>query len=73
MLTPLQAMLLPGCPMISAVPVARSRAAAASASLTYLDMSECAAVEDTGLAMTLLNCPRLTHLYLRKCVNVTGT
>ena len=41
--------------------------------LSYLDMSECASLDDTGLQMVVISCPNLTHLYLRKCVNISGT
>ena len=59
--------------MISSIPVTRTRSSAsASSMLSFLDMSECSALDDTGLTMTLLHCPRLTHLYIRKCHNVSG-
>ena len=62
-----------GCPMISSISVTRSRSLAhTSLMLTFLDMSECSALDNTGLTITLLHCPHLTHLYIRKCNNVSG-
>ena len=62
-----------GCPMISSISVTRSRSLAhTSLMLTFLDMSECSALDNTGLTITLLHCPQLTHLYIRKCNNVSG-
>ena len=62
-----------GCPMISSISVTRSRSLAhASLMLTFLDMSECSALDNTGLTITLLHCPQLSHLYIRKCNNVSG-
>ena len=40
--------------------------------LSYLDMSECSSLDDTGLQLVVLSCPNLTHLYLRKCLNISG-
>lgn len=55
--------------MVSSINMARRQSQLA---LTHLDMSECSALDDTGLNMIVLNCPLLTHLYLRKCPNITG-
>lgn len=40
--------------------------------LQYLDMTDCYALEDQGLKVIVKNCPQLLHLYLRRCINITG-
>jgi len=59
-----------GCPMISSINLGNSKRLI---SLSHLDLSECSSLDDTGLAMTVTNCPRITHLYLRKCVQISDT
>ena len=61
--------MLEGCPMISTLSHGRR---SDWLSLTFLDMSECVSLDDTGLARVVTSCPNLTHLYLRKCTNITG-
>lgn len=56
--------------MVSSINIVRKQS---HLSLVHLDMSECGSLDDTGLNMIVLNCPLMTHLYLRKCSNVTGT
>ena len=58
-----------GCPMVSSLNLGRR---GESHPLAYLDMSECSSLDDTGLQMVVLSCPNLSHLYLRKCVNISG-
>ena len=55
--------------MVSSINIVRKQS---HLSLVHLDMSECASLDDTGLNMIVLNCPLMTHLYLRKCSSITG-
>ena len=58
--------------MVSSVNCALRRGGSPSLALTHLDMSECQGLEDQGLLRLLANCPAISHLYLRKCLGVTG-
>ena len=40
--------------------------------LTWLDLTDCVSVEDSGLKMIVEACPQLQYLFLRRCVNITG-
>lgn len=40
--------------------------------LQYLDMTDCYGLQDQGLKVIVKNCPQLLHLYLRRCINITG-
>uniref|UniRef100_A0AAV2LDB6 F-box domain-containing protein n=1 Tax=Knipowitschia caucasica TaxID=637954 RepID=A0AAV2LDB6_KNICA len=40
-------------------------------SVRFLDMSDCFCLEDEGLRAVASHCPRLTHLYLRRCTRLT--
>ena len=55
--------------MVSSINIVRKQS---HLSLVHLDMSECGSLDDTGLNMIVLTCPLMTHLYLRKCSNITG-
>ena len=55
--------------MVSSINIVRKQS---QLSLVHLDMSECSSLDDTGLHMIVLNCQLMTHLYLRKCSNITG-
>ncbi|KAK6639342.1 hypothetical protein RUM43_007614 [Polyplax serrata] len=39
--------------------------------LQYLDLTDCSAVDDSGLKIIVRNCPQLVYLYLRRCVQIT--
>nr|CAH7743368.1 unnamed protein product [Callosobruchus chinensis] len=41
--------------------------------LQYLDLTDCVAVQDSGLMVIVRNCPHLAYLYLRRCVQITDT
>lgn len=41
--------------------------------LQYLDLTDCSAIDDAGLKVIVRNCPQLVFLYLRRCVQITGT
>ena len=40
--------------------------------LQFLDLTDCASLEDAGLKRVVESCPQLLYLFLRRCVNVTG-
>lgn len=60
-----------GCPMVSAINVSQSGAERRTLPLQYLDMSDCADVDDTSLRLIVENCPQLQYLFLRRCHKVT--
>lgn len=39
--------------------------------LQYVDLTDCQALEDSGLKALARACPQLTHLFLRRCVRLT--
>ncbi|KAJ8953283.1 hypothetical protein NQ318_015865 [Aromia moschata] len=39
--------------------------------LQYLDLTDCVAIQDSGLRVIVRNCPQLAYLYLRRCVQIT--
>ncbi len=41
--------------------------------LQYLDLTDCASLEDAGLKMVVETCPQLLYLFLRRCTAITGT
>ena len=59
--------------MVSAINVSQSGGERRTLPLQYLDMSDCADVDDTSLRLIVENCPQLQYLYLRRCYRVTGT
>lgn len=40
--------------------------------LQFLDLTDCYAIDDTGLKTIVQNCPQLVYLYLRRCTQITG-
>ena len=40
--------------------------------LQYLDLTDCASLEDTGLKMVVETCPQLLYLFLRRCTAISG-
>ena len=40
--------------------------------LQYLDLTDCASMEDTGLKMVVESCPQLLYLFLRRCTSISG-
>lgn len=41
--------------------------------LQYLDLTDCTILEDSGLRVIVRNCSQLLYLYLRRCIQITGT
>eukprot|EP00095_Tigriopus_kingsejongensis_P010599 maker-scaffold818_size92908-snap-gene-0.24 protein:Tk10599 transcript:maker-scaffold818_size92908-snap-gene-0.24-mRNA-1 annotation:"f-box lrr-repeat protein 7" len=42
-----------------------------SLNLQYLDLTDCASLEDSGLKMIVETCPQLLYLFLRRCQSIT--
>ena len=40
--------------------------------LQFLDLTDCVRLMDGGLHLIAKNSPHLRHLYLRRCINITG-
>ncbi|CAD5119492.1 DgyrCDS8099 [Dimorphilus gyrociliatus] len=65
-----------GCPNVSCLCLSPSASAhlPAHAKRVYvrnLDLSECSALEDTGLHLIASYCNQLQYVYLRKCIRIT--
>uniref|UniRef100_A0A146LBE7 F-box/LRR-repeat protein 7 n=2 Tax=Lygus hesperus TaxID=30085 RepID=A0A146LBE7_LYGHE len=62
---------LTGCVKISCVSVTPGPEPPRRLLLQYLDLTDCAAVDDGGLRVIVRNCPQLVYLYLRRCTKIT--
>ena len=40
--------------------------------LQFLDLTDCASLEDSGVKMVVEACPQLLYLFLRRCANISG-
>ena len=40
--------------------------------LQFLDLTDCASLEDSGLKMIVESCPQLLYQIMRRCSNITG-
>lgn len=40
--------------------------------LQFLDLTDCCALDDSGLKIVVQNCPQLVYLYLRRCTQISG-
>lgn len=69
--TNLQHLDLTGCVQISCISVTPGPEPPRRLLLQYLDLTDCAAVDDGGLRVIVRNCPHLVYLYLRRCVKIT--
>ena len=58
----------PATAALGGVPPAPSR----TLYLQHLDLSDCTRLLDAGLRLIVKNSPHIQHLYLRRCVNLTG-
>ncbi len=56
-----------GCSLVSGVGVTPHLP------LQFLDMSDCARLDDTSLRLVVESCPQLQFLYLRRCTQISGT
>lgn len=61
-----------GCPQITCINVNPGLEPPRRLLLQYLDLTDCASIQDSGLKIIVRNCPLLVYLYLRRCVQITG-
>ncbi|XP_072402785.1 uncharacterized protein [Diabrotica undecimpunctata] len=67
----LQHLDITGCSKISCINVNNGLEPPRKLQLQYLDLSDCIAVQDSGLLIIVRNAPQLAYLYLRRCVQIT--
>ncbi|CAH1153660.1 unnamed protein product [Phaedon cochleariae] len=60
-----------GCVKISCISINSGPEPPRRLQLQYLDLTDCVAVQDSGLMVIVRNCPQLSYLYLRRCVQIT--
>jgi F-box and leucine-rich repeat protein 7 len=70
--TNLQHLDITGCSQISCI---NQNAADGSRKLLlqYVDLTDCASLDDMGLRLIVKNCPLLIYFYLRRCIMLTDT
>lgn len=68
----LQHLDLSGCVQISCLNPLTGPEPPRRMQLQYLDLTDCPALQDSGLRIIVRNCPQLGYLYLRRCVQITG-
>ena len=66
-----------GCSSICTVSPVQSLSSSRSSTsntinLQWVDLSDCGRLMDAGLHLMAKNSPHLRHLYLRRCINITG-
>lgn len=69
--TNLQHLDVTGCSMISCISLNAGIDTPRKLLLQYLDLTDCGALDDTGLKTIIKNCPLLIYLYLRRCCMLT--
>ncbi|XP_041371761.1 F-box/LRR-repeat protein 7-like isoform X2 [Gigantopelta aegis] len=68
-----------GCPLVTCISLTDKLLSESTSHnqhqiyLRYLDMSDCAALEDVGLGVITSHCSQLQFLYLRRCMRITDT
>lgn len=68
----LQHLDLTGCIQISSISSSSGPEPPRRMQLQYLDLTDCPALQDSGLRNIVRNCPQLAYLYLRRCTQITG-
>lgn len=68
----LQHLDVTGCVQISCISVTAGPEPPRRLQLQYLDLTDCPALQDSGLRVIVRNCPQLAYLYLRRCIQITG-
>lgn len=71
--TNLQHLDITGCPQISCISLNAGIETPRKLLLQYLDLTDCASVDDCGLKTIVKNCPLLIFLYMRRCIQITDT
>ncbi|CAH1103349.1 unnamed protein product [Psylliodes chrysocephalus] len=69
--TSLQHLDITGCTKISCISINNGLQSTRRLQLQYLDLSDCVALQDSGLLVIVRNSPLLAYLYLRRCVQIT--
>lgn len=69
----LQHLDVSGCIKISCVSINPGIEPPRRLQLQYLDLTDCIQLQDSGLEVIVHNCPQLAYLYLRRCIQITGT
>ncbi|XP_025835657.1 F-box/LRR-repeat protein 7 [Agrilus planipennis] len=67
----LQHLDVTGCISISYISVTAGPEPPRRLHIQYLDLTDCPALQDSGLRVIVRNCPQLAYLYLRRCVQIT--
>lgn len=62
-----------GCVKLSCLTINGGPESSRKMQLQYLDLTDCSALQDTGLRVIVRNCPQLAYLYLRRCIQITGS
>lgn len=64
---------IPGCTSLTTVSAAApTTQQSRTLLLQFLDLSDCTRISDAGLQSIARNTPHLQHLYLRRCLSITG-
>lgn len=64
---------VPGCTQITSINFNPGFETPRRLLLQYLDLTDCCSINDNGLKIIVRNCPQLVYLYLRRCVQITGS
>lgn len=70
--TNLQHLDITGCSQISCINMS-SLEGSRKLLLQYVDLTDCASLDDNGLKLIVKNCPLLIYFYLRRCIMLTDT
>ena len=69
----LQHLDITGCSQISCINVNVGTDGPRKLLLQYIDLTDCAALDDSGLRLIVKTCPLLIYFYLRRCMMLTDT
>ncbi|CAH0562173.1 unnamed protein product [Brassicogethes aeneus] len=67
----LQHLDVSGCIKISCISINSGPEPPRRLQLQYLDLTDCIALQDSGLEVIVHNCPQLAYFYLRRCMQIT--
>lgn len=70
--TNLQHLDITGCSQISCINISTTDGSR-KLLLQYIDLTDCASLDDMGLRLIVKNCPLLIYFYLRRCVMLTDS
>lgn len=69
--TNLQHLDITGCNQITSINLTAGLETPRKLLLQYVDLTDCASINDAGLKTIVKNCPLLIYLYLRRCIQIT--